>query len=96
MALVTLGSNATTSLQAISYNKAIAQADIATIAANIKDDLDPAQLVVPGAFGNTGILFVPRRGWLKILDGDYVGYDSTGWPILLSSRAITSGPWTHT
>lgn len=43
-----------------------------------------------------GKLFVPNRGSLVILPGDYVAIDSTtGWPILVSARAIAAGPWTH-
>jgi len=96
MALRTLGSNATTSLSAQTFTRQMAQADIAQIAANIKDDLVNGHPIKPGAFTNNGLLYVPNRGVLQVLPGDYVAYDSTGWPILLSALAIASGPWTHT
>jgi hypothetical protein len=96
MALLTLGTNATTSLSAQLYSAAMAVADIATINNGIKDDQNPAHPVWPGAFEQSGLLFIPRRGVLKVLPGDYVAYDTTtGWPILLSAYAIASGPYTH-
>lgn len=60
-----------------------------------------AQNVYPGAWSTNGVLYVPNRGFLKVFAGDWVGVDATGWPILLSGRAlagITGGPatsWTH-
>lgn len=99
MATKTLGTNATTSLTAVSFLKGIgslAPADVATIANSIKDDKNPAQPVIPGSFVPSGLLFIPRRGVLQVFDGDFVGVDSTGWPILLSANAAAAGPWTHT
>lgn len=53
--------------------------------------------VVPGAFRRDGLLWVPNRGYLVVLPGDFVGVDATtGWPILLSANAAANGPWTHT
>lgn len=42
-----------------------------------------------------GLLFIPNRGVLRALPGDWVGVDTRGWPILLSNDTITNGPWTH-
>lgn len=96
MALLTLGTNATTSLSAFNFNRNPAHlADVATFNANVLDDLNVAHPIWPGAFRN-GILQVPNRGWLQILPGDFIAYDSTGWPILVSKNAIANGPWTHT
>ena len=96
MALRTLGSNATTSLQALLFARGgMSVADTATFNANVKDDLTNGHPVVPGSF-RTGMLFIPNRGFIQILPGDFIAYDSTGWPILLSANAIASGPWTHT
>lgn len=72
-------------------------ADIATIQQLIKDDLNPAQPInIPmGGWSRAGQLFIPNRGWLKMLPGDIVGVDSTGWPVLLSRRAAnTAAAWT--
>lgn len=101
MATRTLGTNATTSLTAVlyapGYGSGLLPADIATINNGIKDDINPAHpLVGGGAFTVQGQLFVPNRGFLNILPGDFVAIDSTGWPILLSKYAAASGPWTHT
>lgn len=96
MALLTLGTTAQDSLRAQLYSAAMAVADIATINNGIKDDKNPAHPRWPGAFIQAGRLFIPNRGVLQVLPGDYVAYDTTtGWPILLSAYAIASGPYTH-
>ena len=99
MALLTLGTNATTSLQAFNFSRNPAHlADVATFNANVLGDLTTSPSgkgsIWPGAFRN-GVLQVPNRGWLQILPGDFIAYDSTGWPILVSANAIANGPWTH-
>jgi len=96
MATVTLGTNATTSLVALAWNRMSAIADVAAIAVAIKDDQNVNHPIWPGAFAKNGRLYVPNRGFLNMLPGDYVAVDATtGWPILLSARAIASGPYTH-
>lgn len=96
MALLTGGTSASTSLNAILYNAAAANADVASTNNGILDDLNPAHPKWPGAFARTGLLYVPNRGVLKALPGDYVMFDTTtGWPILVSARAISAGPWAH-
>lgn len=96
MALKTLGTNATTSLHALVSNLDQTVADIAQFRENVKSDLEPYP-VWPGAFEMNGLLYIPRRGVLQVLPGDYVAYDAAGWPILLSANAIASGStsWTH-
>lgn len=99
MAVQTVGTNANTSLTyglkfLPGYGSGMAPADIAAIALQIKDDLNVAHPVFPQAFSANGLLYVPNRGVLQMLAGDYVAVDpTTGWPILLSKRAIASGPW---
>lgn len=73
---------------------------MATVNYGILDDQNVAHphAAISGLGGlvREGKLFVPNRGSLVILPGDYVAYDSTtGWPILVSARAISAGPWTH-
>ena len=93
MALKAFGSNATTTLTALgSWTPASAIADIGQIAANIKDDLNVAHPIVPGAFA-AGRLVIPNRGFLLLQPGDFVAYDSTGWPILISAASRTAN-WT--
>lgn len=73
-------------------------ADIATIALGIKNDQNVAHPVMPQAFSANGLLYVPNRGVLQMLPGDYVAWDSqSGWPVLLSARAFTVGShvWNH-
>lgn len=96
MALLTAGTDATTSLSAQAFSPTATIADVASFAAYIKDDQNPAHPTMPTAYGTNGLLYVPNRGILKILPGDYVMVDTTtGWPILVSAYAIASGPWTH-
>lgn len=95
MATRTLGSNANNSLVAIKFGQDVTDADFATVQQNIKDDSINGNPVFPGGFSRSGRIFVPGRGILIAKPGDYVAYDSTGWPILLSALAIASGPWTH-
>jgi hypothetical protein len=100
MALKTLGTGATTSLRALVMNSNLSVADAATLRANIKDDLTNGNPIWPGGFemqGGSGLLYVPNRGVLKVLPGDYVAYDADGWPILVSKAAIAFGStsWSH-
>ena len=101
MATGTGGTNATTSLTALrflpGYASGMAAADVATMQQLIKDDQGNAHLTPPESFSYNGNLFIPNRGFLKILPSDVVLIDATtGWPILLSKRAAASGPWTTT
>jgi hypothetical protein len=81
----------------VPFSAGLAAADVATIALGIKDDLNVAHPVWPGAFALNGKLYVPNRGVLTILPGDYVGFDSTtGWPILVSKLAAAGAGWVHT
>lgn len=107
------GTNAATSLVAcIAPGSYITQAGvvssfsepdsaIATINQDIKDDQN-LNLPAPGGgpmwgWSRNGQLYIPNRGWLKVLPGDCVMVDATtGWPILVSARAIAAGPWTTT
>lgn len=68
-----------------------ADSDIAAIANALKDDLNPnLPLVGPGpmqGYSRAGQLFVPNRGWLKVIPGDLICVDTFGWPILISGRS---------
>ena len=101
MALKTAGTNLTTSLQGVIYDSNTAvtgftEADFATLRANIKNDQQNTNPIWPDAF-HMGQLFVPNRGVLKLLPGDYVLFDSFGWPILVSGKSIAAAgtSWTH-
>ena len=96
MATSTLGTNATTSLTSLVNNPAMNVTDLATIVNGIKDDLIITHPVWPGAYSYMDMLYVPNRGVLKVLPGDYVGVDANGWPILVSAYSIATGGWTHT
>ena len=96
MALITLGTNATTTLQALAWNPSSPVADIASITAGIKSQ-NAANALVPGFFSQSGRLAFPgREGFVNLLPGDYVAYDAVGWPVLVSAYSIAnSGGWTH-
>ena len=105
MATKTLGSTANNSLTALVAGALTTVAagggpaqdavDMAAIANAIKDDLNVAHPRVPTAWSQGGLLYVPNRGILKVLPGDYVGVDSQGWPILVSANSIANAAWTH-
>lgn len=99
MATITLGTNATTSLNpALAVLRGIgslAAADVASMNNAIKDDLNPAHPIIGGFSQSTGRLYVPNRGVLIMRPGDYVGIDSQGWPILVSANSIANAAWTH-
>lgn len=91
MALVTFGTNATSTLTAMQWLNRVAQiADIASICNSIKDDDNPAHPRVPGAFANNGVLFIPNRGVLRLQPTDWVGLTSTGFPILVDAASKTA------
>ena len=69
--------------------------DLAQIANLIKDDLNVAHPRMPTAWSQGNLLYVPNRGILQVLPGDYVGIDSQGWPILVSKNSIALAAWTH-
>lgn len=92
MATITIGTNGTTTLTGLQFQPGTtpSDADIATICQLITNDQQayPGQ-DWPGAWARTGILYVPNRGILKAMPGDYVAVDPvTGWPILLSSQTL--------
>lgn len=91
MATKTAGSLLTTSLTALQWPSfsatSLSDADIATIQSLIVNDVDPTQ-VVPGAFSRLGLLYVPNRGVLKVMPGDWVAVDANGWPILIADNSL--------
>jgi hypothetical protein len=100
MATVTLGTTANNSLTALIASAAAGAtqagaADLAQIANLIKDDLNIAHPRMPTAWSQGNLLYVPNRGILQVLPGDYVGIDSQGWPILVSKNSIALAAWTH-
>ena len=96
MATSTLGTTANNSLTSLIAAGAMLPADIAAITNAIKDDLINGNPIYPGAYSLNDLLYVPNRGILKVLPGDYVGVDSSGWPILVSKNSIAHAAWTHT
>lgn len=100
MATKTLGTNANNSLTAIQMVQGaggMLPADVATINNAILGDGKTNKGPFGGQFTYNGLLFLPRdRGVIQVFRGDWVAVDSTGWPIVVSSTAASTGPWTHT
>lgn len=100
MALLTLGTNATTSLQALLFRGGATGGNSASDWGNldnlIKDDKINSHPFSQDNLIAGGQLFVPNRGWLQVLPGDYIAVDANGWPILVSAYSIATGGWTHT
>lgn len=94
MATGTLGTTANNSLTSKKYAGALAPADIAAISNSVLNDLINGNPIYPGAWAQSGLLYVPNRGVLRMLAGDYIGVDSAGWPILVSANSIATAAWT--
>ncbi len=97
MTTKTGGTLATTTLTGVQFNYApatLSDADLASISQGIYDDAALAGAFVNknspnNPFVRNGQLFVPNRGVLKVLVGDWVFIDpATGWPILISGNAL--------
>ena len=96
MALGTLGTSLTTTLQSLNaWTASTAATDVGTFANLIKDDINVAHPIWPGAFEQNGLLYIPNRGVLRVLPGDYVGVDPNGWPVLVSKNSIAGSGWSH-
>jgi hypothetical protein len=96
MATGTLGTAATTTLTSLNpWTASTAPADVASIGIAILNDLNVNHPIFPGAFAQNGLLYVPNRGVLRVLPGDYVGVDPNGWPILVSKNSIAGSGWSH-
>ena len=104
MALLTLGTASTTSLQCLVWQPAgMSYADASALAAYMvpDDNRGPAGTSngqMRGWFGangtNGGRLFLPReRGVINLIPGDVVAVDTqTGFPFVLSTLAANSNP----
>lgn len=97
MPLITLGTNAVNTLNALTFNPANPVADVAAIANNIKAQ-NTVGRIVPGGYSKNGRVHFPgRQGFLLLLPGDYIAYDGVGWPIIVSGFSIANGGgWSHT
>jgi len=97
MAMITLGTASATSLNGVQFNGggSISQADLATFNASVKHDKVNSHPIVPISF-MAGILYFPnRRGWLQVQPGDWIAFDTTGWPKLIGVNAMGGGGWVH-
>jgi hypothetical protein len=102
MATHLLGTTANNSLVAVTFSQSqnvLSLADIATVNALAKYSNTSGLPALPGgAFNAQGLLVLPgNKGTIVLAPGDVVACDAaTGWFIVLSAKAITSGPWVFT
>ena len=95
MATHTATSAAHTSVTFSHSPQTLLPADLATIANGIRNDLNVTHPVLGGAFAFNGLLFIPNRGVLKILQGDVVAVGPvSGWPLLIAGYAAGTADWT--
>ena len=96
MATKTLGTAATTTLTALQYQSGMTPADLATINAGILND-QVGKPAYANCFTTYGTLYIPNRGVLQLIPGDYVAFDpATGFPILISATAAAGASYVHT
>lgn len=100
MAARTMGTTTTSILTALKFGADLLPQDVGNLANLICDDKVGAagsHLRLNRAFSQDGLLFVPNRGVLQVLPGDYVAVDNDGWPILVSASSIGLGAtrWVH-
>ena len=98
MATRTLGTAANNTLTALVVGtNDVIPADVATFNAAIRDDQINGGPIFNGpAYYLGGNLFLPNRGIIRCLPGDYIAFNpATGWPILLSAQAAASANWVH-
>lgn len=97
MALLTFGTNATTSFDALKFVYGMVPADLASLNAMIFRDNNPGDTsspeAAPTAIDTAGFLEIPGgRGKIQLKPGDYVAVDpTTGWPIVISSNCAANG-----
>ena len=98
MALITGGTTGTTVLNGMAWNGMKSAADIAAFNNAVKNQGVQNKSVYAIALMN-GILDLPNRpnSQIALLPGDYIFYDSNGWPIVVSKESIAAGgsSWTH-
>lgn len=89
MALLTFGTNATSTLSAFQWNNDGPTANTALINNAIKSQ-GTVQKNEPSGFTINGFLFVPNRGILRAFPGDWIAIGSTGMPFIMSARGKTA------
>ena len=99
MATKTLGTGTTTGLTALQTGIGSPAADIAAINNIIKSQPGTGtyQVIEFGAYAQAGLLYLPgKRGVIALQNGDWVGVDVNGWPIVVSKFSIATGSaWSH-
>jgi hypothetical protein len=106
MALLTMGTAATTTLSAMKFQYTASPIDMGAFEALIKEDQTPMSGLPAPYWGSrvgaldpgTGQLFLPGgRGTILLLPGDFIAVDTqTGFPFVISAAAAAAAGWVHT
>ena len=103
MSLLTMGTAATTTLKAMKFSFTANPSDMAALEAYVLDDQTPGS-GTPLGWGssvgavnyNSAQLFIPNRGVLTPIPGDFIVVDTqTGFPFLISAAAAAAAGWVH-
>jgi hypothetical protein len=97
MPVITLGTATATSLTGIQFNGngSISASDLATFNAGVKHDRINSHAIIPVAFMG-GILYLPdNRGKIYLRNGDWIAFDTTGFPTVIGWNAMGGGGWVH-
>ena len=102
MALLTAGTANTTKLSALLVSNAMGAgsagaANVAAFNALVRDQSTANLLAKVTSYSLNGRLILPQgRGVITCLPGDYIAIDPvSGWPIVISPAAVTSGAFVH-
>lgn len=97
MALKTLGTAATNTLQAIQWNSAMSVTDLAALNALFKYQgtrVPTTFLPIPQV--NQGVLYLGVRGQIRLAEGDWIGVDPvTGESVHINSASAAGASWVH-
>lgn len=97
MALHTAGTSSTVVMSALQWSPSMSEADIAAFNALCKDDVNVTHPALSNTFVLQGVLYVPNRtNPLVLRPNDWVVVDpATGFPFVVSNRAMSGADWVH-
>ena len=99
MLVLGVGITSGTYIASVTSGTAVVLSQAATATANsVKLIFVPLGAATENNANFNGQLVIPKRGILKVLPGDVIAVDKTGWPILVSAAAIgyAGTQWTLT
>lgn len=97
MALKTAGTSTNAIMSALQWSPSMSEVDIASFNALCKNDVNVTHPAIPNTFVLQGLLYVPNRtNPLVLRPLDWVVVDpATGFPFVVSNRAMSGADWVH-